>query len=454
MRFRRSRPPRVPASPSHEHLASAVSLDRGIALFQLALDRTWRHRRIDSIRLEDGDQGRWSTTLDLTIPPDSRLGWDGGHLHVVPLALLSKGAMREFDIRDASGQPLSVLRLDEGVDLSLDLLRFLLVVLDKIPYTDELDATLRAILGPNHPDSDELLTFMTEGVMNGKQVIDPKHIERLSAVSQRFLLDLSTNFYLYVLIPAEACGRRQILKFSRSWIQHGMATSPWRLAQAGFGAKSAIVRFKTTPSDAESYHLQVHLPAGLRAEVLTLVGPQDTMTEDFAGGSVAHVRCSVPAALYAGTPFGAELRVSMNDRGLARQASVLSVASFLFFFASFTFSGAMETMRDSKDSAALLLAIPAAFAVFTLGSREHPLKTQMLTAPRTAIGVGAVALVLAATSLTWELRDPWLPLYWAVALMVTGVCSVLSLRGEYSRARRWRRTTQVSFAQPQGGPHE
>ncbi|WP_282947181.1 hypothetical protein [Cellulomonas endometrii] len=430
------------------------SLDRGVALFQLAADRTWRHRRIDSIRLEDGDQGRWSTTLDCTVPDDPRLRWQDSPLVAVPMALLAKGAMRGFDIRDASGQPLSVLRLDEGVDLSLDLLRFLIVQLDQIPFTPELEVALREILGPNHPDSEELLTFLDEGTLDGVQAIAPEHVNRLSGVTQRFLLDLNLNFYLYVLVDQETCGQRQIVKFSRSWIQRGMATGRRHLFQAGFGTKAAVVKFKTTPRDAESYHLQVHMPPGLRAESLTLLLPQDSMTEDFGGGSVAHVRCSTPASLYAGTPFGAELVVSMNDRGLARQASVLSVAAFLFFLASFVFPGAMQTMRESKDSAALLLAIPAALAVFTLGAREHPLKTQMLVAPRAAIALSAGALVLAATSLTWELRDLWFPIYWTLSLAATGACAWLTLQGERSRRRRWRQTTTVSFQQPQGGPDE
>lgn len=423
---------------------------RGAALASLALDRSWRHRRIDAVRLDNGDQGRRSVSLDCTVPDDSRLDYGEGQL-AVPLARLRKGALRGFDVRDASGQPLSVLGLDDGVTLSLELLRFLIEEHDAVTYTPALDGTLRGILGPDHPDFEALFDFLDTGILDGQQVIAADEVDRLSAVTQAFIIMLTGDYFLYVLVPDVDAGRRQVLKFSWDWTPEKMSSNWWELAQAGFGTKPAVVHLDTNPGDAESYHLQVHLPAGLRAESLELLGPRETMTDDYAGGALAHVRSAWVEPTHAGTPLGAKLQMSTNDRGLSWQAMLLSVASFLFFLLSFVLDGAIDTMRDSKDSGALLLVVPAAIAVFSLGTREHPLKSQMLAAPRFAIFACSTLLILAATSLTWELRSPWFYIYWVFALIVTAASALMSVVGEMVRRRRWTLSQRLSSLQAQGG---
>lgn len=428
-----------------------VGAGRGAALTALTLDRrSWRHRRIDAVRLDNGDQGRWSTSLDCTVPDDPRLAYGDGQL-AVPLATLRKGALRGFDVRDAAGQPLSVLGLDDGVSLSVEFLRFLIEQHDGVTYTRELDDALRLILGPDHPEFDDVFDFLSTGVLYGRQVIAADEVDHISAVTQAFILRLNDDYFLYVLVAEVDAGRRQVLKFSWDWMPDKML-SDWReLAQAGFGLKPALVDLDTNPGDAESYHLQVHMPAGLRAERLDLHGPRDTMTEDYAGGSLAHVRSAWVEPTHFGTPFGATLQMSTNDRGLSWQAMLLSVASFLFFLLSFVLDGAIDTMRASRDSGALLLVVPAAIAVFSLGSREHPLKSQMLAAPRLAIGACSTSLILAATSLTWELRTPWFYWYWAMALLITGASATMSVVGEMVRRHRWTVSQRLSSLQAQGG---
>ncbi|TDE98968.1 hypothetical protein EXU48_01915 [Occultella glacieicola] len=116
---------------AHARHAEQSVARRGAAIAELTLfPQAWKHRRVDSMRLESGDRGRWRISIDCTVPNDVRLTWSRGRdaQLVVPITLFRKGPLKDFNITGPDGAPLPVLGMRDSAALALEMLRFTLSV--------------------------------------------------------------------------------------------------------------------------------------------------------------------------------------------------------------------------------------------------------------------------------------------------------------------------------------
>lgn len=454
----------------------------------------WKHRRVDSLRLNTGDRGRRRTSIDCTLPADDRLTWPTsgtGDQIVVPLGVLAKGPLRDFDIVDSDGRPLSVLGLSDSATLAVQVLYYLLEEIDGVSLNERIKEALKEVVlhdpqSSAAPDVDELLYA---GRYRGAQVIPPD--QEVSTNTASLIRDLLGGYVLFAIAPRPTADRRTVIKFSSYWtttLRPDDSTVPEALWRVADGLDGSLARLGVRPAhrpgeefppgptvrlleyaswrvniilaslgirpatlelpvlgagDARSFHLELHMPAEIECDILGLPFPRPpraiTGVLDESFEPVAHVHGSYdfPWDDEEGEQTGLA-SLTTAPRGTTRVATLTSVATFLFFLLAETLPGAMKTLEHASDPSTVLLTLPAVALTVFLGVREHELASVLLGPVRFIIGMCAALLALAAASLAWDLREPWLHLFWWAALVTSGASVLGLLVGAVQRHRRAR----------------
>lgn len=468
----------------------------------------WKHRRVDSLRLNTGDRGRRRTSIDCTVPADDRLTWPAsgtGEQVVLPLGVLTKGPLRDFDIVDSDGSPLSILGLADSAILSIQVLYYLIEDIDRVELTEGFKKALSEVVlhdpqTTTAPDLDDLLYY---GRHRGTQVIRPEQVDDISTNTASLIRDLLGGYVLFAITPRPPADRRTVIKFSSYWTtalrpddsRHPgpVGKALWRvatwldgsLARVGIHptqrpgepfptgpagrALGPVVRYATWrvdivlaslgirpaelelpvlgAGDAHSFHLELHVPDEIECSFLSLPLPRPprptTGALDDTLGPVAHVHGSYDFPWDEEEEMEAGFAsLTTTARGTSGVATLTSIATFLFFLLSVALPGAMDTLKHTSDPSAVLLTLPAVALTVFLGVREHELASVLLGPVRFIIGMCAALLALAATSLAWDLREPWLDRFWWLALLASGASVFGLLAGAAQRYRRVRETVR------------
>lgn len=431
-----------------------VSPSQGAAFLELLLSgHDWRHRRVDSVHLEGGDRGRWRTSIDCTIPGDEALRYGTARDRVVvPLALIDKGPMRDLDVVDDEGRPLPVLGAAEDGALALAALEFAFSA-DGLAITPALHEVLKSIV---HGGAEESLrkaeALLTAGTPRPITPLSDSERSRITPASGALLRDLAASFVLIALVPVDRMRDRTLLKFSYYW-RTDMLDQGWaRIVAGAFGLRPVAIDLPVRGAgDAASYHLEVHTPAGLVSEELQLpsAGRGAGGHRDLVLGPVAHAHGRYPArpgeaddSDDARDQPAAWLTLGVARRGPKTVAALISLFAFMFFGLGVTLPGAMAVLRGESDPSgvvdpsALLLTLPAVLVGLIGGAREHGVASVLLMPIRTAAIVCSILLVVAAASLTFELRDPWFMAVWNASLVLAGAALGALGWGELARRRR------------------
>lgn len=445
---------REPASSSSEGKLLRDDEDQtpdvllGAAVADLLLDRqAWCHRKVVSLRLLEGDRGRQRVSLDCVPPPDPRLAYSPeerglqsisdvqGRLQI-PLAMVRKEVMRDLDVSDAHGAPLLVLgREDDGAAAVAALLHLVnppawleeevTDLLHRVVFGtgDEAHRAVRFLLGPSTTEHPRGLPWVLE----------------LPEVVQDLVLALADAFLLMVLLPAEAAGTRQIVKYSAHW-QVEMQGAPgnairrtlMRLgAAAGYLAAEHEVEVAGA-EDARSYHLEVHAPAGLVCSGLVLPpGPSDDarVVNDRRTGSVAHAVGYYPTGLTS-EDTAAVVRLLVTGGGLHLTTWLVALFTATVFVLAEVLPNGRAGLGEATDgAAAILLAAPAVALALLVRTGESDVAGRVLAPLRLVVLACAAALVAAAASLVGQLHEPWATWLWrSCAVGATAVCLLLTLR--------------------------
>ncbi|SDR89215.1 hypothetical protein SAMN04489860_0312 [Paraoerskovia marina] len=450
-------------SETHE---SNAAQGRALALAQLIFEaHAWKHRQVDSIRLDAGDRGRRRTSIDCTLPADERLSWPGpgrGGQIIVPLGLFSKGPLRDFDIVDGDGRALSILGRDESATLACEIVCALLESVDDIQITPALERTIFALvvsLPIRTAETTDAVDFLATGMHAGDRVLTDDELGRLSTTTRAILHDLGYGYILFGIVPRPDTARRSIIKFSSYWTttlhpdetprasglpptyQRWRDVLRWRadVGLASLGIRPAQLELPIRGAgDARSYHLELHLPAEIECHSLALMATplQPSGEIDRRAGPVSHAHGRFSVRWEDGEDRIALAALTTTGRGTARVAMLTSIATFAFFLLSLALPGAMPTLERAGDPSAVLLTLPAVALSIFLGVREHEIASVLLGPARVTIGLCAGLLAVAATALAWDLREPWLSTYWWIALCAAGLCALLHALGAVQRRRR------------------
>lgn len=403
--------------------------------YQLGLSMTvavetgssWKHRKVESLRLLEGEFGRRRVSLDLTPdgPDLSELGYED-HARLVFLTMLVKAPLRAFDVQDADGSPLPILDAADNGFVAWSMLAARYAVdLGREPSA-ELLAALHAVVHCEPIEAGRIADALLLGSVDERPEFDPELIEPQTAYLTR---DLAANFLLVAVLP-EGQDDRRIVKYS----------THWRVSVAGAkqGAAERLMLglgFRRTPllldisgaSDAATYHFEVHAVPGMLIYGLYL--PEGSGTshhrEDHEVGVVGHA-----VEEYRTPPDAPAELLLMVPRGGVRTVALYTTAfTATTFWLERLLPGAHCALIESNDgAAALLLIIPAAYSLVLSRPSESVLLSHLL-APLRMLTMACIILLLAgAASLVGVLHSPYTDVLWWGGAVATTVSLIVQIR--------------------------
>lgn len=406
----------------------------------LYLGSTWRHRKVESLRLMEGERGRRRVSLDCTPPPEPALAYDAAERAVptiddvdgpvmVPLAMISKGALRHFDVTDSAGAPLPILSRSENAWVALSVLLNELNPPAEVEMPKLHEALWTVVQGPPEAASRMVERLLANGVVDGSRVLD---LNTVSTFAEGLLYDLAENFLLIALVPSDKAGQRLLLKYSSHWrtiLGGGRVGLRNRLlAAAGFGAAPVDLQVEGA-ADAASYHLEVHAPPGLQCSGLSLPadgGGLGAEQPDTTTDVVAHAVGS-----YTAVPADpARLKLAVPTSGLRSVAVLTGLFTAATFVLEETLPGARPALLDAGDGAvAVLLAAPAVALALLARPGENALASHLLAPLRWLVLAYAALLIGGAASLVGRLHEPYISVLWRGGAILTTVLTLCLMVG-------------------------
>lgn len=414
-------------------------LNLGSAIYILYLaPHEWIHRRVESVTFVDAWSLRRAVSLDVSIPPEELTGYEP--LEVLPLSLLEKDVLVDFDLMGNSGEALPLLTRTENTHIAwCTLVAAAHFHIGESTSTDavvQLETTLlddlRTVAGSDVQAADEVL---------GRFVAHEARSDQLQMLGaddgfMRLAHDLAANFLLLTPNEWEPAARR-LLKFSyttpvearsdRSW-QRFAGQMGWIPTQFDFDVPSA--------GESESYHFEFTAPPGLAVwNIESIVFDGDDELSSRKGklaGNKAHAY--LPEATVNSDAL-VSLWLWATRSGLLRSgvvASALCTGVLLFFLV-----GAGLPASPADPSTTILLAIPGLVSAFIVRPGEHRLVTDLLLGIRLQIGSAGAAAYLSALLVVGDVSSSMLRIGWLVLTIVAGAC-FLSLSVAYYGIQRRR----------------
>lgn len=237
----------------------------GNAAYTLLLAATfglWVHRRVETFEFPDADTIRRRMSVDFTLPPSSV---DQHESIAVPLTILKKGYLRNFDLTDADGASQNVLTTTQNADVVVAGFEAFLADVRRPP--DALASTLRGVVEEHDASlAGERLAFALDGELG--HALGRITQAQGSEVLRLLLRELADGYML--LVPVEGdLGRRRLFKFT---YDAPLQLTPRRLrdrgyrlitsVSSGFGWSARVEDFEALPVGwAQSYHVEVTAPA-------------------------------------------------------------------------------------------------------------------------------------------------------------------------------------------------
>jgi hypothetical protein len=399
----------------------------------------WCHRKVEAIALLEGERARRRISVDCTPtgipwPPNRGAGRRRPRplqrrrepkQVVVPLTFVAKQPMRSLDVVDDQGRSVPVLGRHDNGNLAAAALEAVVTAEIERPVTTELRRELFQIACG---DSD-----FAGGV--AARVIADLNLADLAAA---FMLDLARNFLFCVVMPSEAAGARQVVKYSYHWesgdvLQPAVAQGKhklvqrivlrWRRTAAGLGLNPFSFALRLgSPNSAASYHLEVPAPPGLVCASVTLPpgtggAPTDNSTSAFGHAYDSYE--SEPAA-------DASIEMNMSPHGLHLLVTLSALGTFVTFFLAVTLPNALHTLGvTAGGAAALLLFGPASLLALVAGKRENVVAGFILLPLRIIATSLSGLLFVAGATLVGSLHHPWITGYWVLATVLSGVSAIL-----------------------------
>lgn len=436
-------------------------------LLLLLQSNTWVSRRVEHVSFRDDRSVVRRVTAEFYVPEQAPIfrGDDGQDYGLVPLSVMRRKTLVNFQIRDDEDRPVAMpsLRQNQAITESL-----LLAC---------ADATT-AGHSSQSPESRQQIEDFVHRVVSGTQqeLVDayeslksdePEAVRKLAPEAVRKLaaqpgfkaiLDrMADGFVLWVMIPAGG-PRRRVLTFScdeplylhyresghkkgnhksgrkADTYEPGKELKPWHLAVLGsaLGLTPTRIRFPVPGAEnAASFHFEIDAPKGVQiVEASLLAGPPGGMNPAFdrVQGCFPTVGLHV-IEVPNGSLSRAQIGLQVANRGwlLTSMFSCWAVFGLLLAFA--VHRAALKLTGDLP--VVILIALAAAVAGFVAQSDAHGLAAHLLRWVRSLALIAAALPLVAMTFIAFEAAAPTHvgPALWsavgfsgAIALLLLTVC--------------------------------
>jgi len=427
-------------------------------LLLLLMSSTWVSRRIEHVSFRDDRSVVRSVTVEFHVPEEAPVfrGDDGQHYSFVPLSVMRRKTLVNFEIRDHEDRPVAVpsLRQNQAITESL-----LLACADAVAEgdSDKSAESRREIEDFVHRVVSGAQRELVEAYDSLESGREPEVVRKLAGNRTfKAILDrMADNFILWVMVPTDG-PRRRVLKFSCDeplYLHYrqpghkngnsksddevhtyglGKKLGPWRLTvfRAALGLTPTRIRFPVPAAEnAASFHFEIDAPKGLQiVEASLLAGPPggaepafDRVTGCFPTVGL-HV-IEVPNGSLSQAQIG--LQVAIRGWLLTSLASCVAVFGFLLAFAIHS-----HVIKQTSDlSVAILIALAAAAAGFVAQSDAHELAAHLLKWTRSLALIAAVLPLVAMTFIAFEGTAPThvAPALWSAAGVSGAIAFLLAV---------------------------
>jgi hypothetical protein len=379
----------------------------------LTRQAAWRHRRVETITVLSHEQVRRSVSVDFTVPEEHREDLRLSEQQwIVPLALLAKRPLVNFDLRDEEQSAVPLLRAEETQVVGRELL-YLMLELDEAPDDPATAAVIERVLGAERGDVPDTLAELA--------ALDERlgPLPGFSALADR----MARGFLLCAVLGDVSC--RRVLKFAYD---------------EPLARPDRYSHFYDVPgcTEAASYHAVVHVPDEMRARTTELL---DNVT-----GSVlaAGPRDADRPAIYYVADTGRRLEPGLSVRyGTERgrflvPAALVACVIALELALPWLLADLSHLARQAGPAISVLLSSTVVFSALVLRSGEHPLVRLVLAPYRLCLAAATLAAVVAGASLGFQAAGGVLGWCWGLGALVAaaaaGILSVEAARAPSSRA--------------------
>jgi hypothetical protein len=379
-----------------------------LACLELLTDESrWIHRRVETIDLLAQELVRRQVSVDFTLPvalaDDLRIGDDGPWC--VPIAILQKRPLRNFDLReDDEWRP--VLGASSGGPIAAGV----------------VTAAARLATAPKalEPDVANLLALIARSDLEGARVAmhDLRGRAQHSPQIARILADDTSGYFLatfaesYMLIALLAQpGGRRILKYA--YDEHlrfgGQASRPRRLARRLGWSPFVVDVAVPTAAHAASYHAEVVVPEELRLDAWIVDLRTDALLSTDIERAVDRASLHAPRVALDAEPL-LVAAICPERADLPTLAFATSAVTTLLLLLGAALGDLGSPTAGS--SVALLFAGSVLFATAVARSGEHRLVRGIFAGPRWLLSIVAIAALASAASVAFGAGDGLRDLIW------------------------------------------
>lgn len=429
------------AWPDDEFATRAPEIASDVARL-LADEPRWIHRRVETFTFNDDSSVRRQTSVDFTIPSfiDPKRHHRDGGLVFLPLSLIEKRVLVNFDLRDETDTSVSMVPRSQNARVATQVL---------IQQAEEalrargrsaelLDAnveSLRVLSGEREPH-DVSGAEEADAVAQAQEIISDE-------VARGFIQELSGSFVLLAALAAKP-GDRRIVKFAydadfvplRVTGIDGEATSrvflSWLRARGEallevVGLRSFRTGFPLTAiTDGQSYHVELVFPDELIADAEMVEYDDDEMI-----ASRDHRRGAGRLHLYGGDGSAdvdwAALVVQFGLRaGVVAPVFLLSAVTTATLVVGLVAHSWWHIPTAGDAAGALVVALPTFFAP-VVAPGGHRLVRRMFKGLRGFVFLTALVSFVAAATLVLGIPDTSrvdTTDVWTVLAVISGLISL------------------------------
>ncbi|WP_411277538.1 hypothetical protein [Gaiella sp.] len=374
-----------------------------VALASLQLlseESRWIHRRVETVDLLAQELVRRQVSVDFTLPEallaDLRIG--AGGPWCVPIAILEKRPLRNFDLREHDEwQP--ILGASAGGPIAAGIIT---AAAQLACAPDPLDPEVASLLELiARSDLDAARAAMIQ--LRGRAEHTPQIATILADDTSGYFLATFAESYMLVALLGEPRGRH-ILKYA--YDDHlrlgGRASRARRLARRLGWSPFVVDVAVPTAAHAASYHAEVIVPEELRLDAWIV----DTRTDELLSTDIERAvdRASLHAPRVALDAEPLLVTAIYPERAdLPTLAFATSAVTTLLLLIGAALGDLGSPTAGS--AVALLLAGSVLFATTVARSGEHRLVRGIFAGPRWLLSIVAVAALAAAASVAFGAQD-------------------------------------------------
>jgi hypothetical protein len=389
------------------------------AVYQLLVDPAWWiHRRVESVDFVDDRVVRRRVSFDLTVPAELEgTPIDERTLPFVPLTLLRKGPLRNFDLDDADGVPIPVLTKAQNEIVVARSLEGLAESITGEPLSRSIKTRLRHVVAEAPP----VAAMHLEGCRRvARRQTREGAVWRMLFKDQAFVdyIDaLAPNFVLLAQAPPLPSVRRIVkLGYDEPFVDEPNVRD--RLfRRLGWRATSFVFEAPAVSSCA-SYHFEVSVPADLVISSAELIVNGSVAVADETPGSRAHLYVADVAP---GSPGTIAIDVQARRSGLVRASLFVAALAFVMLLGGYARLDEIANPTQTQTSEALLLLVPTLLAAYIVRPGEHQLASTLLLGVRLMVALAAASSIFASALLASGLATQH---WWLITVLGSGACTL------------------------------